>query len=90
MKNIQKSPAEIRNAVLQALHLIAPEADLPQLSAEVSLREELDIDSVDFLRFIVLLHQELGIDIPEADYAELTTLTRCVAYLDSKINRPDT
>ncbi len=45
------------------------------------LREELDIDSVDFLRFVVQLHERLGVSVPEADYPRIRTLDGCVAYL---------
>lgn len=86
MTNNKKSSDEIRNAVFHALHLIAPEADLLKLSPEASLREELDIDSMDFLRFIVLLHKELNIDIAESDYAKLATLNSCLEYLNDRIN----
>lgn len=86
MTSSNKSPDEIREAILHALHQIAPEVDLLNLSDEVSLREELEIDSLDFLRFMVLLHKELNVDIPEVDYPKLATLKHCVEYLDLKIN----
>ena len=45
------------------------------------LREQVDIDSFDFLNFIIRLHETLGIDIPEKDYAEFLTLNRAIEYL---------
>ena len=72
---------EIRQTVLRALSDIAPEADPASLDEAADLREELDIDSIDFLNFIIALHKALEIDIPEADYPKLGTLAGAVAYL---------
>lgn len=79
------STEEIRNAVLQVLHRIAPEADLTTLSPDADLREALDIDSFDFLRFVIALHEALGIDIPETDYPKLATLDATVSYLEAAL-----
>ena len=73
--------AEIRETVLRVLANIAPEADLSRLKSDARLRDQLDIDSMDFLNFIIGLHQELHVDIPERDYAQLMTLTGCIDYL---------
>jgi acyl carrier protein len=72
---------DIRATVLRALGGVAPEADLAQLKPDVSFREQLDIDSMDFLNFVIALHKEFGIEIPEKDYPNLATLDGCVAYL---------
>ncbi len=79
------STEDIRNTVLQALHRIAPEADLTSLSPDDDLREALDIDSFDFLRFVIALHEALGVDIPETDYPKLTTLNAAVSYLQAAL-----
>jgi acyl carrier protein len=52
-----------------------------------SRMEDIDIDSVDFLNFVIGLHKELNVDIPDADVAKLTTLNGCVAYLLAKTGR---
>ena len=75
------NPDEIRAAVLQVLGDIAPEADLSRLKPQVRLRDQLDLDSMDFLNVVTALHKELGIDVPEADYGKLATLDRAVGYL---------
>jgi acyl carrier protein len=62
---------------------IAPEADAEQLRPDVSFREQLDIDSMDFLNFVIALHEELHIEIPEKDYPKLSSLRGCVDYLVS-------
>ena len=87
MKNNKKSLDEIRHAFLDALHQIAPEIELQQMTDETVLREEFEIDSMDFLRFIVLLHKQLNVEIPEKDYSKLATLQSSLAYLNEKINQ---
>jgi acyl carrier protein len=72
---------EIRETVVRVLGGIAPEADPATLEPDVSFRDQLDIDSMDFLNFAIGLHEELGVEIPEADYPKLQTLDACVEYL---------
>jgi acyl carrier protein len=72
---------EIRATVLRTLGEIAPEADLSTLKADVSFRDQLDVDSMDLLNFVIALHSVLHVDIPEADYPQLATLEGCVDYL---------
>lgn len=76
-----RSREEIRDVIFDALGAIAPEMDLAMIALERPLREQIDIDSFDFLNFIIRLHETLGIDIPEKDYAELLTLNSSVEYL---------
>jgi acyl carrier protein len=75
---------QIRESVIQGLQRIAPEADFEKLAPGEPLRETLDIDSFDFLRFLVGLNEELGVEIPESDYGQLTTLENIVAYLSAR------
>jgi acyl carrier protein len=72
---------EVRKEVFAILHRIAPEADLDRIRPDENLREALEIDSFDFLNFIVALHDKLGIEIPESDYGEITTLKGMIEYL---------
>jgi acyl carrier protein len=72
---------EIRAVVLHTLGEIAPEADLSTLEPDVSFRDQLDVDSMDLLNFVIALHTALHVDIPEADYPKLETLNGCVEYL---------
>ena len=72
---------EIREAVRQALSNIAPEVDFDAIDPAKDLRDQIDIDSVDFLNFVIGLHKALNIEIPDADVAKLTTLNGCVNYL---------
>jgi len=75
---------ELRPVVLRVLGDIAPEADLASLRPDVAFREQLDLDSMDILNFVVGLHGALGVEIPEADYPKLATLDACVEYLASR------
>ncbi|CAN5915830.1 hypothetical protein BH11MYX4_BH11MYX4_50960 [soil metagenome] len=76
----------IRSSVLASLAAVAPEADPAALAPNADLREALDIDSMDFLRFVVGLHERLHIDIPERDYAKVRTLDACVSYLAGRLD----
>lgn len=73
--------SEAQTVILHILGQIAPEADLSDLEPDVELREQLDIDSMDYLNFILGIHQQTGIDVPEADYAKLGTLEDSIAYV---------
>ena len=75
---------EIKRVVLRALGEIAPEVDLAAIEPGVGLRDQVDLDSMDVLNFVVALHDALGIEIPEADYAKLVTLDDVVAYIGKK------
>jgi len=79
---------EIRGTVLRVLGQIAPEADLSQLNPTRRLRDQLDIDSMDLLNFVIALHKELHVEIPESDYPKLATLQSCVDYLAGLSGRP--
>ena len=75
---------EIRSAVLAALSDAAPEADLARLAPDAELRETLDLDSMDFLRFVQAIATATGVEIPDADAGRLATLTDCIAYLAAR------
>jgi acyl carrier protein len=75
---------KIRETILRALGQIAPEADLAQIKPNLRFRNQLDIDSMDMLNFMIAIHKELEIEIPEADYPKLLTLDDCLEYLASR------
>ena len=77
--------AQIKETVLKGLGTIAPEADLSTLHPNANVRETLDIDSFDFLNFLIGLNDALGVEIPEADYGQLATLADIVAYLRARV-----
>ena len=78
------SESDVRAAVLAVLRSIAPELEVETLDPARPLREQIDLDSIDWLNVIVALHERFGVDIPEADYAKLVTLADVVAYLAKK------
>lgn len=77
--------AEVRAGVLAELKHIAPELEEAGLAPAKPLREQVDLDSMDWLNFIVALHERFRVDIPESDYARLGTLDETVAYLQRKL-----
>jgi acyl carrier protein len=79
---------ELRAVVRSILGGIAPEVDLAGVKPDADLRDELDIDSMDFLRFVVALHERLGVDVPEAHYPQVRTLDGCLAYLADRVLAP--
>jgi acyl carrier protein len=61
---------------------IAPEADLEQLSPDEDMREELDLDSIDFIRLLEAIDAEFRVNIPESDYTRVNTLQKLLDYID--------
>ena len=76
---------EIRTAVVEQLVSVAPDIDAGDIDPAASFRDQFDIDSMDFLNFVITLHERLGVDIPEIDYPKLSSLDGCVAYLAGKL-----
>jgi acyl carrier protein len=76
---------ELRATVLKALVDVAPEVGPETLRGDVLFRDQVDLDSFDFLNFMIGLHTRLGVEIPEADYPKLATLDSTVAYLEKKV-----
>ena len=79
------SAIDIRKVIQEELNNIAPEADIASVDPVADLREAIDIDSMDFLNFIIAIHRRLGVDIPEIDYPKLGTLNGAFAYIDAKL-----
>jgi acyl carrier protein len=75
---------ELRASVLRVLGDIAPEADLARLRPDLGFRDQLDLDSMDVLNFVVGLHAAVGVEVPEADYPKLATLDACLDYLEAR------
>ena len=75
------SPAEIKEAILNILENIAPDEDLSGLVDDVPLREQLELDSMDFLDIVMELRKRYRVQVPEDDYVELATIDSTVNYL---------
>ena len=79
------SPADIRAALEDELARIAPDVDFATIDPAADLRDEADIDSMDFLNFIVALHHDLALDVPERDYPRIVHLGDCIEYLTAAL-----
>ncbi len=75
---------EIRNAVLEILDDIS-EDDLPEIEDSVSLREQLEMDSMDFLDIVMELRKRYRVTIPEEDYPQLASMQSTVDYLEPRM-----
>lgn len=74
---------QIRTVVLELLNAVVPGALEHDLDPKVSFRDQLEVDSVDFLNFVLRLQERLEVRVPEVDYPRLSTLNGCVGYLAS-------
>ncbi len=76
------TPADIREEILDILEDIAPDEDLSELKNDVSFREQLELDSMDFLDIVMDLRKRYRIQIPEEEYAELASMDSTCKYLE--------
>lgn len=76
---------KVRATVEEAFHQIAPEVDLAEVDPHEEIQEQVDMDSVDLLNLVVLLHEKLSVEIPESDYEELSTLHGMIQYLSARV-----
>jgi acyl carrier protein len=73
--------AEIGPVILDIIASIAPDEDLSDVKPDVRLRDQLDLDSMDFLDIVMELRKRYGVEVPEEDYPKLATIDSCVEYL---------
>jgi acyl carrier protein len=76
---------DIRGIIMRLLSDVAPEADMAAVDPARRIRDQLDIDSMDALNFLIAVHEETGVDIPESDYPKLATLDSIVSYLAARL-----
>jgi acyl carrier protein len=79
---------ETRQTVLRLLTQIAPELDPAQIDGKANLRDQLDVDSMDLLNFMISLHKTFAVEIPERDYRKLMTIDGCVDYIEKRRQEP--
>ena len=77
--------ADIKEAILEILHDINPDEDLSQLKVEVPFRDQLALDSMDFLDIVMELRKRYRIQVPEQDYTELASMASTVKYLEPRM-----
>lgn len=75
---------EVRQKIIDIIEDVAMDDDLSTIKDEVSLREQLDLDSMDFLDIVMELKKRHKIEVPQEDYPQLATLQSCVTYLHPK------
>ena len=73
---------DIRAMILEVIHQIVPDEDLSHLKGDVRIRDQIEMDSMDFLDIMMELRKRYGIKVPEEDYMKLSTLDGSVAYLE--------
>lgn len=78
------SKTELEQTVLEALCGAVPEIDAATLEPSLNFRDQAELDSVDYLNFVLDLERRLGVQIPEQDYPRLSSLKGCLAYLRSR------
>ena len=79
------APEEIRTAIIDILSDISPDEDLGDLKDEVSFREQLELDSMDFLDIVMELRKRYRVQVPEEDYSHLDSMASTVSYLTPKM-----
>ena len=79
------SNEEIGDLVRGALASVAPEVENQPIDPDQDFRDQMDLDSMDFLNFVIALHEATGIDIPERDYPQLASLNGCIDYLAERL-----
>lgn len=75
------SPRDVRAALAEIIGDVAPEADLDDLEDDTDLRDELDIDSMDFLKLVVEVKKRFGVEIPESDYRKVDSFGAMATYV---------
>ena len=77
---------QVQQIVINIIDEIAPDEDTSNLDPAVSLRDQMDLDSMDFLDIVMELRKQHGIEVPEADYPQLASLASCGNYLTPLFN----
>jgi acyl carrier protein len=81
------SKEDIADLVRGALSSVAPEVEGQPFDPEVDFRDQMDLDSMDFLNFVIALHEASGVDVPEKDYPQLASLNGCIEYLAARLEQ---
>jgi acyl carrier protein len=76
---------EVGQAIVEIIEDIVPDEDCSNLDADGPLRDQLELDSMDFLDIVMELRKKYGVEVPEADYPQLATLNSCIEYLAPKL-----
>ena len=72
---------QVKEIVLNVISVVAPDADLSNIKSDVRLRDQLDMDSMDFLDIVMELRKRYRIEVPKEDYPRLASVDSCAEYL---------
>ena len=78
------NPEILHQTIVVLLQQIAPDTEPATLKLEEKIRETLNIDSFDFLQFVIALHEKTGVEIPEEDYGKINTIQNAIEYIQNK------
>ena len=76
---------QIKDAIISIIQDILPDEDFAKLNPDLKLRDQIGLDSMDFLDIVMELRKRYGVEVPEVDYPRLATLTSCLDYLEPKL-----
>jgi acyl carrier protein len=76
---------QVREAIIQIINEILPDGDCSGVDPDKRLRDQLELDSMDFLDIVMELRKKYKVEVPEADYGKLATLNSCIEYLEPKM-----
>ncbi|MFA4944656.1 MAG: acyl carrier protein [Lentisphaeria bacterium] len=76
---------QIGQAIVEIIQDILPDENFAKLNPEEKLRDQIGLDSMDFLDIVMELRKRYGVEVPEADYPQLATLNSCIHYLEPKL-----
>ncbi len=76
---------QVGKIILDIIAIVAPDADISNVKPDVGLRDQLDMDSMDFLDIVMELRKRYKVEVPKEEYTKLATLSSCVEYLTPKL-----
>ena len=76
---------QVKEIVLSIIESVAPDADISNVRGDVPLREQLDLDSMDFLDIVMELRKRYKVEVPKEEYEQLASLDSCATYLGPKL-----
>ncbi len=76
---------QVGKIILDIIAIVAPDADISNVNPDVGLRDQLDMDSMDFLDIVMELRKRYKVEVPKEEYTRLATLSSCVEYLTPKL-----
>lgn len=76
---------QIERAIIRQILAVAPDLEEEEIASNANLQRSLEIDSFDFLKVLTALNEELGVEVPEADYGKVATLQQMTDYFAQRL-----